>query len=105
MGTGEIVEIGNGARGETVAGKILVFHKGKGGARETFGSYYPARSWKAPKAMACNSGLGQTVTGALVVGTTMIYGFKKDVVAGLKTGDNIRVDADKGEAEVIKEGS
>ena len=103
--TGEIVEIGHGARGENVAGKILVFPKGKGGAGETFGYYYLARSGKAPKAMVCNSGLGQTVTGALLVDTPMIYGFKEDIVAALRTGDIVRVDTDKGEVEVVKERS
>ena len=103
--TGEIVEIGHEARGENVSGKILVFPKGKGGAGETFGYYYLARSGKAPKAMVCNSGLGQTVTGALLVDTPMIYGFKEDIVTALKTGDMVRVDTDKGEVEVVERGS
>ena len=103
--TGEIVEIGHEARGKNVAGKILVFPKGKGGAGETFGYYYLARSGKAPKAMLCNSGLGQTVAGALLVDTPMIYGFEEDIVSVLKTGDIVRVDTDKGEVELIKRGS
>jgi len=100
--TGEIVEIGHEARGKNVAGKILVFPKGKGGAGETFGYYYLARSGKAPKAMICNSGLGQTVAGAILTDTPMVYGFDKDVVSVIKTGDSVRVDTDKGEVEVIQ---
>lgn len=99
--TGEIVEIGHEARGKNMAGKILVFPKGKGGAGETFGYYYLARSGKAPKAMVCNSGLGQTVAGALLVDTPMIYGFDLDVVSEIKTGDIVRLDTEKGEVEVI----
>jgi predicted aconitase with swiveling domain len=100
--TGEIVEVGHEARGKNVAGKILVFPKGKGGAGETFGYYYLYRSGKAPKAIVCNRGMGQTVAGALLSATPMVYGFEEDVVAAIKTGDIVRVDTDKGEVEIIK---
>lgn len=100
--TGEIVEVGHEARGKNVAGKILVFPRGKGGAGETFGYYYLYRSGKAPKAMVCNRGMGQTIAGALLGNTPMVYGFEEDVVAAIKTGDFVRVDTDKGEVEIIK---
>jgi predicted aconitase with swiveling domain len=100
--TGEIVEIGHEARGKNMADKILVFPKGKGGAGETFGYYYLARSGKAPKAMICNNGLGQTVAGALLANTPMIYGFDEDVVSVIETGDIVRLDTDKGEVEVLR---
>jgi predicted aconitase with swiveling domain len=103
--TGEIVEVGHDARGKKVAGKIFVFPIGKGGAGETFGYYYLSRSGKAPKALLCNRPLGQTVAGALLTNTPMIYGFDKDIVAALNTGDIVRVDTDKGEVEVIKKGT
>ena len=100
--TGEIVEIGHEARGKNVAGKILVFPRGKGGAGDTFGYYYLFRSGKSPKAMVCNRGMGQTVTGALLGNTPMVYGFEEDVVAEIKTGDILKVDTDTGEVEIIK---
>lgn len=100
--TGEIVEIGHEARGENVAGKILVFPRGKGGAGDTFGYYYLFRSGKSPKAMVCNRGMGQTVAGALLANTPMLYGFKEDVVDLIHTGDILRVDTDKGEVEIIQ---
>jgi predicted aconitase with swiveling domain len=103
--TGEIVEIGHEARGENVADTILVFPKGKGGAGETFGYYYLARSGKAPRAIVCQSGLGQTVAGALLTKTPMIYGFKEDIISAIRTGDIVRVDTDKGEVDVVKRGS
>ena len=99
--TGEIVEIGHEARGKNMADKILVFPKGKGGAGETFGYYYLARSGKAPRAMVCNSALGQTVAGALLAETPMVYGFNQDVVSVIRTGDRVRVDTEKGEVEVL----
>lgn len=103
--TGEIVELGHEARGKNMAGKILVFPAGKGGAGETFGYYYLARSGKAPRALVCNRPIGQTVNGALLVNTPMVYGFKVDVVDKIKTGDIVRVDTDKGEVKVIKKRS
>jgi len=100
--TGEIVEVGHEARGKNVAGKILVFPKGKGGAGDTFGYYYLAKSGKAPCAMICNDGLGQTVAGALLAKTPMIYGFDKNVVDVIDTGDIVSVNTENGEIEVKK---
>jgi predicted aconitase with swiveling domain len=103
--TGEIVEVGHEARGKIVAGKVLVFPIGKGGGGETFGYYYPGRSGKAPLALVCNRSMGQTVAGALLIGTPMIYGFKENITDEICTGDWVRVDTDKGEVEVIKKGT
>ncbi len=46
--------------------------------------------------------MGQTVAGALLGKTPMVYGFEKDVVAAIKTGDRVRVDTEKGEIEIIE---
>ena len=100
--TGEIVEVGHEAQGKIVADKILVFPIGKGGGGETFGYYYLGRSGKAPKALVCNRSLGQTVAGALLIGTPMVYGFEEDITAEIRTGDWVRVDTEKGEVEVVR---
>ena len=101
--TGEIVEVGHEAQGKIVADKILVFPIGKGGGGETFGYYYLGRSGKAPKALICNRSLGQTVAGALLIGTPMIYGFKEDMTEEIRTGDWVRVDTENGTVEVVRE--
>ena len=103
--TGEIVEVGHDARGKNVAEKILVFPCGKGGAGETFGYYYLFRSGKAPKALVCNKSLGQTVAGALLADTPMVYGFEEDVVSQIRSGDIVRVDTDNGVVEIVEKGS
>jgi len=100
--TGEVVEVGHEARGKNVADTILVFPAGKGGAGETFGYYYLARSGKAPRALVCNRPLGQTVAGALLVRTPMVYGFEEDMTVVIQTGDMVKVDTDKGEVVVTK---
>jgi uncharacterized protein len=102
--TGEIVEVGHDARGKNVAGRILVFPIGKGGGGEAFGYYYLGRSGRAPKALVCNRSLGQTVAGALLVGTPMVYGFREDITAAIESGDWVRVDTDRGEVEVVRKG-
>ena len=100
--TGDIVEVGHEAKGKNVKGKILVFPAGKGGAGDTFGYYYLARSGKAPKALICNRAQNTTIAGALLVDTPMIYGFKEDVVKIIKSGDRVRVNSDDGEIEIIR---
>ena len=99
--TGDIVEVGHEAKGKNMTGKILVFPAGKGGAGDTFGYYYLARSGKAPKALICNRPQNTTIAGALLVDTPMIYGFKEDVVKVIKSGDRVRVNSDDGEIEII----
>jgi len=100
--TGDIVEVGHEAKGKNVKGKILVFPAGKGGAGDTFGYYYLARSGKAPKALICNRAQNTTIAGALLVDTPMIYGFKEDVVKLIKSGDRVKVNSDDGEIEIIR---
>lgn len=98
--TGNIVEIGHEAKGKNVQGKILVFPAGKGGAGDTFGYYYLYRSGKSPKALICNRPQNLTIAGALLTDTPMIYGFKKDVVQAIQSGDWVKVNSDSGEIEI-----
>lgn len=99
--TGDIVEAGHEAKGKNMAGKILVFPAGKGGAGDTFGWYYLARSGNAPKALICNRAQNTTLAGALLTDTPMIYAFDEEVEKVIKTGDRVRVDSDKGIIEII----
>lgn len=101
--SGDIVEVAHSDRGQNVTGKILVFPAGKGGAGETFGYYYLYRNGKAPLALLCNTVQATTVAGAVICGTPMIYGFEKDILEVIKTGDRIRVNSQKGEIEIFKE--
>ena len=98
--TGNIVEIGHEAKGKNVQGKILVFPAGKGGAGDTFGYYYLYRSGKSPKALICNRPQNLTIAGALLTDTPMIYGFNKDVVQAIQSGDWVKVNSDSGEIEI-----
>lgn len=99
--TGEIVEIGHSARGGNVGGKILVYPSGKGGAGDTYGYYYLFRTNNAPKAMICNRANSLNIGASLLTNTPMVYGFNKDIVKVIKTGDHIRVDSDNGTVEIL----
>jgi len=101
--SGDIVEVAHSGRGQNVTGKILVFPAGKGGAGETFGYYYLYRNNKTPLALICNSVQATTVAGAVICKTPMIYGFEKDILEVIKTGDRIRVNSQKGEIEIFEE--
>ena len=100
--TGEIVEVGHEAKGKNMAEKILVFPAGKGGAGDTFGYYYLARSGKAPKALICNRAQNTTLAGALLTDTPMLYGFKEDIPKMIKMGDRLRIDSDNGTVEILQ---
>jgi len=89
-------------RGQNVKGIILVFPAGKGGAGETFGYYYLYRNNKAPLALICNTVQATTVAGAVICATPMIYGFEKDILEVIQTGDYVRVNSQKGEIEIFK---
>jgi len=101
--SGDIVEVAHSGRGQNVTGKILVFPAGKGGAGETFGYYYLYRNNKTPLALICNSVQATTVAGAVICETPMIYGFEKDILRLIKTGDHLRVISHTGEIEILKE--
>jgi len=57
----------------------------------------------SPLALIYNSVQATTVAGAVICHTPMIYGFKKDILEVIKTGDRIRVNSQKGEIEIFKE--
>lgn len=99
--SGDIVEVAHSGRGKNISGKILVFPAGKGGAGETFGYYYLYRNGKAPLALLCNSVQATTIAGAVICETPMIYGFDKDILKAIKTGDKVKVDSKTGIVEII----
>ena len=100
--SGDIVEVAHSGRGKNISGKILVFPAGKGGADETFGYYYLYRNGKAPLALLCNSVQATTVAGAVICQTPMIYGFEKDILKVVKTGDKIKVNPVNGIVEIMQ---
>ena len=100
--SGDIVEVAHSGRGQNVTGKILVFPAGKGGAGETFGYYYLYRNNKTPLALICNSVQATTVAGAVICETPMIYGFEKNILNLIKTGDHLRINSHTAEVEILK---
>ena len=101
---GLIREIGNPQDGESIKGKVLVFHSPAGSS-----------DWGATLHRACRLGNGPiaiinpkvctlVLTGAIASSTPMVVDLDKDPVKVIETGDRVKVDADHGIVEVYKKG-
>lgn len=95
--TGELLDEKTGLRGESVAGKILVFPRGKGSTAGSYVLYSLSVRKRAPAALVCHTAEAVVATGAILGETTMVDGVQTDL---FRTGDEILVDADHGYVEI-----
>ena len=96
--TGLFIEKGHELEGKSVAGKILVFPKGKG---STVGSYviYGLASNKVGPAAIVNQETEPIVaTGVILAGVPCVDGIPTE---RMKTGDRLRVDGGAGTVELL----
>jgi hypothetical protein len=96
--TGLFIEKGHELEGRSVAGKILVFPKGKG---STVGSYviYGLASNKVGPAAIVNQETEPIVaTGVILAGVPCVDGIPTE---RMKTGDRLRVDGGAGTVELL----
>lgn len=94
--TGKVVEKGHALEGKSVAGKILVFPRGKG---STVGSYVMLGMKKngvAPAAIVNLEAETIIAVGAIISEIPMVDKPEKDVLSLLKNGAEVEVDAEKG---------
>lgn len=91
--TGKIVEKGHQLEGKSVAGKILVFPTGKGSTVGSYVLYALSKVGKAPLAI-----INKTTDPVVAVGCIIseIPAVDQIDIDGLKTGQKMEVDADKG---------
>ncbi|MHA1936061.1 MAG: DUF126 domain-containing protein [Candidatus Thorarchaeota archaeon] len=91
--TGKIVEKGHQLEGKSVAGKILVFPTGKGSTVGSYVLYALSKAGKAPLAI-----VNKTTDPVVAVGCIIseIPAVDQIDIDGLKTGQKVEVDADKG---------
>ena len=91
--TGKIVEKGHQLEGKSVAGKILVFPTGKGSTVGSYVLYALSKAGKAPLAI-----VNKTTDPVVAVGCIIseIPAVDQIDIDGLKTGQKLEVDADKG---------
>jgi len=98
--TGIIIDKGNSAFGKSVAGKVLVFPRGKG---STVGSYVMLQLKKngvAPAAIINLETETIVAVGAIISGIPLVDRLEKDPYAILKDGQTITVNGKEGKIEI-----
>jgi predicted aconitase with swiveling domain len=97
--TGVVVEKGHELEGTSISGKVLVFPHGKGSTVGSYVIYGLARHGIAPKAIINAETEPIVAVGAIMAGIPVIDKLDGDLMV-IKTGDHVKVNADKGTIEV-----
>jgi hypothetical protein len=100
--TGEFIEEGHQLEGENVAGKVLVFPRGKGSTVGSYVLYGLAKEGTAPAAIVNHETETIVATGAILGDIPCVDGID-GATATFQDGDRIRVDATAGTVTVVDE--
>ena len=95
--TGVVTDAESDIRGKSIAGKVLAFPRGKGSTVGSYVIYALKKNGKAPKAIILSEAETIVATGAIIAGIPTVDGID---VSKLKSGQRVRVNADKGLVEV-----
>ena len=101
---GEVIESHHELRGVSFAGKVLVFPGAKGSSGWSGVFHMTRLTGTAPLAMLFTITTTKAALGAVVLRVPSMTDFEQDPCEVIKTGDWVRVDADKGEIQVWKRG-
>ncbi len=96
--TGVVTDAESDIKGQSIVGKILAFPRGKGSTVGSYVLYALKKNGKGPKAIIVEEAETIVATGAIIAGIPMVQGID---VSRLKSGERVRVDADRGEVEVL----
>ncbi|NPA47834.1 MAG: DUF126 domain-containing protein [Thermococci archaeon] len=96
---GTVTDAESDIKGESVAGRILAFPRGKGSTVGSYVIYALKKNGVAPKALVVQEAETIVATGAIIAGIPTVDGID---VKKLKTGMKVRVNADRGEVEIIE---
>jgi predicted aconitase with swiveling domain len=97
--TGIVIEKGHELEGKCVKDKILVFPRGKGSTVGSYVIYGLKMNGVAPKAIINKETETIVATGVILAGIPCI---DKIDIENIKTGDKLKVEADKGIVEKLK---
>jgi predicted aconitase with swiveling domain len=100
--TGQISEVGHPQRGMSVKGKVLVFGAPAGSSDWGATLFSVCRRGNGPVALICPRAVTMVLNGAIAASIPMVVDLDKDPRKVIKTGDLIKVDADKGIVEIHK---
>jgi predicted aconitase with swiveling domain len=94
--TGTVREKDHDLKGKSVAGKVLVFPSGKASSVvQIDGLYKLAQNGVAPKALIVKDVETVLVVSAFIVKIPLVDRLEKDPFEAIKTGDFVKLDADK----------
>ena len=100
--TGVVGEPNHVLLGQNIAGKVLVYPTGKGSTGDPYSCYFLMKYGNAPKCIINRVANPTTVVAAILSDIPMVYGFDKDPLSVIETGDRVEVDADQGIITVVK---
>lgn len=101
--TGTIVETRHELRGVSFAGKVLVFPGAKGSSGWSNAFHLTRSMGVAPAAMLFNDMSTKIALGAVVTRSPAMTDFDQDPLSVIRTGDWVRVDANRGVVEVFRD--
>lgn len=100
--TGEFIEEGHQLEGENIAGKVLVFPKGKGSTVGSYVLYGLAKQGTAPAAILNHETETIVATGAILGEIPCVDGIE-DATEIFQDGDHVEVDATEGTVTLLEE--
>jgi predicted aconitase with swiveling domain len=100
--TGTVVETRHELRGQSFAGKVLVFPGAKGSSGWSAAFHMARLMNAAPAAFLFNEMTTKMALGAVVTHAPSMTDFDRDPLDCIETGDWVRVDADNGIVEITK---
>ena len=100
--TGSIIETRHELRGQSFAGKVLVFPGAKGSSGWSSQFHIARIAGMAPAAMLFNEMTTKIALGAVVTHAPAITEFDIDPLEVIETGDWVRVDGNTGTVEITK---
>ena len=100
--TGAIVEMRHEKRGQSFAGKVLIFPGAKGSSGWSHYFHMARIAGVAPRAMVFNVMTTKVALGAVVVRAPVVTGLDRDPLDVIEDGDWVKVDGENGLVEVTK---
>ena len=98
--TGMVVEKGHALEGKCIAGRVLVFPRGKGSTVGSYVLYQLAKNGVAPAAIVNLEAEIIVAVGAIVSNIPMVDKLEKDPLALIKYGQVVKVDGTNGTIEI-----
>ena len=97
---GTVVERGHEAEGQVITGKIFVFPHGKGSTAGPYIIYAMSKRKTAPSGMINLQAEPIIASGAAIGNIPLVHRLDQNPLEVIRTGDFVRIDADRGIVEV-----